>query len=147
MRILHLLASPFFSGPAESVALLALAQRALGHEVSVAVDRKRPGLTVCVHPSHGEAYSMALLEALACGCCVVASRLPNMMEVIEHGRTGFLFEPGDVEGLRALLRHLLAHPQEAERVGRQAAAEARRRFGVEHEASHLGAAYGTLWEG
>lgn len=45
MRILHLLASPFFSGPAENVALLALAQSQLGHEVRVAVDRKRHGLT------------------------------------------------------------------------------------------------------
>lgn len=45
MRILHLLASPVFSGPAENVLLLAAAQRALGHEVSVAVDRKRPGLS------------------------------------------------------------------------------------------------------
>lgn len=41
MRILHLLASPFWSGPAELVAYLALAQRALGHKVTVAVDRKR----------------------------------------------------------------------------------------------------------
>ncbi|MBM4379335.1 MAG: glycosyltransferase, partial [Deltaproteobacteria bacterium] len=41
MRILHLLASPFYSGPADGVAQLALAQRALGHEVSVAVDVTR----------------------------------------------------------------------------------------------------------
>jgi glycosyltransferase involved in cell wall biosynthesis len=41
MRILHLLASPFWSGPAENVALLALAQREAGHEVTVAVDRRR----------------------------------------------------------------------------------------------------------
>lgn len=41
MKILHLLASPFFTGPAELVTQLALAQRALGHEVSIAVDRKR----------------------------------------------------------------------------------------------------------
>ncbi|ATB32542.1 glycosyltransferase [Melittangium boletus] len=41
MRILHLLASPFWSGPAENVALLALAQREAGHEVWVAVDRRR----------------------------------------------------------------------------------------------------------
>ncbi|MCP3057159.1 glycosyltransferase [Myxococcus sp. K38C18041901] len=41
MRILHLLASPFFSGPAENVALLARAQRDAGHEVTVAVDRRR----------------------------------------------------------------------------------------------------------
>lgn len=41
MKVLHLLASPFFTGPAEAVAQLALAQRRLGHEVTVAVDRKR----------------------------------------------------------------------------------------------------------
>lgn len=41
MRILHLLASPFWSGPAENVALLAQAQREAGHEVTVAVDRLR----------------------------------------------------------------------------------------------------------
>jgi glycosyltransferase involved in cell wall biosynthesis len=41
VKILHLLASPFFTGPAELVTQLALAQRALGHEVSIAVDRKR----------------------------------------------------------------------------------------------------------
>src|SRR5262245_56389292 len=41
MKILHLLSTPFWSGPAENVALLALAQRALGHEATVAVDRLR----------------------------------------------------------------------------------------------------------
>lgn len=41
MRIVHLVSSPVWSGPMESVALLALAQRALGHDVSVAVDQKR----------------------------------------------------------------------------------------------------------
>jgi glycosyltransferase involved in cell wall biosynthesis len=41
VRILHLLASPYWSGPAENVALLARAQRERGHTVSVAIDRKR----------------------------------------------------------------------------------------------------------
>lgn len=43
MRILHLLSSPVFSGPAEAVALLASAQRRAGATVSVAVDATRPG--------------------------------------------------------------------------------------------------------
>lgn len=42
LRILHLLASPAWSGPAENVALLALAQREAGHTVHVAADTKRP---------------------------------------------------------------------------------------------------------
>jgi len=41
VRILHTLASPVLSGPAEAVAELALAGRAAGHQVTVAVDRKR----------------------------------------------------------------------------------------------------------
>lgn len=45
MKILHLLASPFYTGPAEAVTQLALAQRALGHEVSIAVDRLRTETT------------------------------------------------------------------------------------------------------
>jgi L-malate glycosyltransferase len=43
MRILHLLSSPVFSGPAEAVALLASAQRRAGARVTVAVDTLRPG--------------------------------------------------------------------------------------------------------
>jgi L-malate glycosyltransferase len=45
VKILHLLASPYFTGPAEVVTQLALAQRALGHEVLIAVDRKRTSHT------------------------------------------------------------------------------------------------------
>lgn len=44
MRILHLLASPAWTGPAENIALLALEQQKLGHEVTVAIDRKRSRL-------------------------------------------------------------------------------------------------------
>ena len=45
MRILHTLSSPAWSGPAEGVALLADAQRRLGHEVKVAIDRRRHDVT------------------------------------------------------------------------------------------------------
>jgi len=41
MRVLHLLASPYWSGPADNLATLAEAQRSLGHEVFVAVGRQR----------------------------------------------------------------------------------------------------------
>lgn len=43
--MLHLLASPVFSGPAEALLLLARAQRQLGHQVTVAIDRKRHRVT------------------------------------------------------------------------------------------------------
>lgn len=95
------------------------------------------GLSVVVHPSYTEGFSMVHLEALASGCCVVSSRLPYVDDVIEHGRTGFVFEPGDVAGLREILRLLMREPERAAEVGRNAAEEARLRFGVEHEVRAL----------
>ncbi|MBI3184964.1 MAG: glycosyltransferase, partial [Myxococcales bacterium] len=61
MRILHLLASPAYSGPAENVALLATAQRALGHEVAVAVDRKRATVS-SEEPSAPRMRKLGLLD-------------------------------------------------------------------------------------
>jgi len=102
------------------------------------------GLSILVHPSYAEAFSMVLIEAMAAGCCVVVSKLPHVPAVVEHGRTGFLFEPGDVEGLRRILEELLADPTQVERVGRQAAEEAKARFGIEQEARKLHGVYRAL---
>ncbi len=99
------------------------------------------GLSILVHPSYAEAFSMVLIEAMAAGCCVVATRIAAVPEVIEDGKTGFLFEPGDVEGLRRILERLLADPGLVETVGRAARAEAERRRGIEHEAKALLAVY------
>jgi mannosyltransferase len=99
------------------------------------------GLSILVHPSYGEAFSMVLVEAMACGSCPVVTRLPHVPAVIEHGRTGFMYEPGDVPALRELLTMLLREPERAHQVGRNAAEEARARFGVGHEARALAQVY------
>jgi mannosyltransferase len=104
------------------------------------------GLSILVHPSYGEAFSMVLVEAMACGCCPVVTRLPHVPAVIEHGRTGFLYEPGDVAALRELLTMLLREPERARQVGLNAAEEARARFGVEHEALALAEVYRAALE-
>ncbi|PTL80856.1 glycosyltransferase family 4 protein [Vitiosangium sp. GDMCC 1.1324] len=104
------------------------------------------GLSILVHPSYGEAFSMVLVEAMACGCCPVVTRLPHVPAVIEHGRTGFMFEPGDVTTLRELLRMLLREPERARQVGLHAAEEARARFGVSHEALALARVYQAALE-
>lgn len=99
------------------------------------------GLEVVVQPSHSESFSLVLAEAMACGCAVVAARLPAAPSLIDHGRTGFLYPPGDVEALRGLLAVLLADPALVARVGAAAAEEARQRFGIEHEARALNEVY------
>lgn len=108
------------------------------------IERWYRGLTVLVQPSHEESYSLVLLEAMASGCCVVAARMPHYPSLIDEGRTGFLYPPGDVEALRRILKTLLADPARAQRVGDAAAVEARARFGVEREARSLEEIYRKL---
>ena len=50
-----------------------------------------------------EAFGLVLLEALACGTPVVASRLPGVRTLVDEGRTGYLVAPGDLDELVAKL--------------------------------------------
>ena len=102
------------------------------------------GLSILVQPSYFEGYGLVHLEAMASGCCVVASHLKHVEAWIEHGRTGFFFEPGDVKGLRDVLCTLMRDPQRVREVGQNAAEHARSRFGIEHEARALHALYLSL---
>ncbi|HOK48095.1 MAG TPA: glycosyltransferase [Bryobacteraceae bacterium] len=63
-------------------------------------------IDVFVLPSLSEALSNSLMEAMACGCCAVASRTGGNPELIEHERTGLLFTPGDAAGLAQCLKRL-----------------------------------------
>ena len=58
-----------------------------------------------------------VLEAMAMGRAVIASRHPGMSDYVHDGETGILVEPGDVQGLRQAMCYLLDHPEEADRMG------------------------------
>jgi len=61
-----------------------------------------------VLPSRSEALSNSLMEAMACGCCPIASRVGGNPELIEHGENGLLFEVDNVGELANHLRILLS---------------------------------------
>ena len=69
------------------------------------------------HVRISELLGLSVLEAMACGAPVVASRLGGVPEVVRHGDTGFLAEPGDVDDLRRRLEELLEDPPLARRLG------------------------------
>lgn len=64
-------------------------------------------IDIFVLPSRSEALSNSLMEAMACGCCPVASRVGGNPELIEHGQNGLLFQPDAVDELAHSLRELL----------------------------------------
>jgi alpha-maltose-1-phosphate synthase len=67
-----------------------------------------------------ELLGLAGIEAMASGTPVVASRLGGLPEVVEHGVTGFLVEPGNTAELRWRLAQVLGDRRLAKRLGRNA---------------------------
>ncbi len=91
-----------------------------------------PSASVVVVPSiWPEPFGLVGPEAMAHGIPVVASRVGGVPEWLSDGETGFLVEPKDVETLAARINALLADPQLAGRLGRNAHLDAARRFTVE----------------
>lgn len=72
---------------------------------------------VFCQPSVGEPFGMTVIEAMASGRPVVATRAGGIPDALADGEGGFLVRPGDVEALAEALAAVLAHGQEAARMG------------------------------
>ena len=108
----------------------------LGHCVHLAGLRSDtwniyPALDVLVQTSRIEGMPLVLLEAMACGCPVVAMGVGGVLELVEVGTTGLLSAPGDWEGTGNGLLKMLANPSQMERMGQAARRRAERLFDLE----------------
>ena len=81
-------------------------------------------LDVFVYPSVAGAYGLVVLEAMACGLPVVASRLQGTEELIADGDNGLLVSPADPGALATALLNLVRSAAERRRVGDQARRDA-----------------------
>ena len=88
-------------------------------------------MDLVVLPSRSEGLPNVVLEAQASGKPVVAYRVGGVAETIDHGETGWLVTPEDTEALSRAIRHVMRSPEEAERVGKDAARRLFPRFSVE----------------
>ncbi len=79
-------------------------------------------------PSDNEAFSLALAEAMASGCAVIASRAGGMAEIVEENVNGLLIAPGDEAALAKGLQRLIADRELRARLGAAAQASVRERF-------------------
>jgi D-inositol-3-phosphate glycosyltransferase len=65
---------------------------------------------VFVMPSHYESFGMVVLEAMACGTPVVASRVGGLASTVVHEQTGLLVPVGDAAGFAEAIRRMLTSP-------------------------------------
>ncbi|MGH9957644.1 MAG: glycosyltransferase family 4 protein [Pyrinomonadaceae bacterium] len=97
-------------------------------EPSQVYERMRSAEYIVIPSICYESGPLALIEAFACGLPVIASRLGPMAELIEDGKTGWLFDPGFSTSLAEKLRWAGANPEQMRKMGENARAEYEARY-------------------
>ena len=110
----------------------------LGHCTREKVLRLMKGARFLVFPSEWyEGFALTIVEAFACGVPVLASRLGVMAEIIEDGRTGLHFKPGDAEDLKSKVEGAWRHPEQLQAMGRAAREEYEQKYTAERNYQRL----------
>jgi glycosyltransferase involved in cell wall biosynthesis len=99
---------------------------------------------VFVLPSDTEGLSNALLEAMASGLPVVATRVGGAVELVEQERAGWIVPPGDVDALATALIKILENPDRARQMGAFARGLVERRYSLKATAERLVSLYRRL---
>ncbi len=88
-------------------------------------------MDVFVSSSRSEAFSNSILEAMACGCSVVGSRVGGTPELIFDEERGLLFKSGDADELAQKLLRLVKDASLRKRLGAMASEFARKNLNIE----------------
>jgi glycosyltransferase involved in cell wall biosynthesis len=116
-----------------------------GHLPRAGVSAAIRAFDVFVFPTFfPEGFGLVLLEAMAWGKPIVASRAISVPEILAHDRTGLVVPPRDAAGLRDALLRLQRDPDVGKRLGAAARLEVEQRFGAERMIEETARVYDEL---
>jgi mannosyltransferase len=111
------------------------------------VPRWYQAVTIFVFASRNEGFGLTLIEAMAAGCALVASRAGAAEAVVADGDTGILVPTGDADALAAALEPLMRDPQRATALGKRARERVLAALSINAEADGIVAVFRKVWEG
>jgi glycosyltransferase involved in cell wall biosynthesis len=99
---------------------------------------------ILVNPSFSESFGMSLIEGMASGLPVVATRIGGMIETVEHGKTGMLVNVGRSDELADAIRHLVEDGKLRRRMGAAGYHRVRSLFSWDRVADRVRCCYDKL---
>jgi glycosyltransferase involved in cell wall biosynthesis len=108
------------------------------------VDRYLRAMDIFVLPSYREGMPRSVLEAMATGLPVVASRIRGCREAVVPGETGFLVPPGDADALSRAVLELLRNPRQGREMGRAGLRRAQELYDDRIMCARIAAAFSLL---
>jgi len=102
------------------------------------------GMDIFVNASSIESFPNAVLEAMACGCCVIGSSVGGIPELITHGEDGLVFDSASLDDLTAGIQRAAGDAALRQRLRQQAAITAHRRFSMQITLERTQALYASL---
>lgn len=103
------------------------------------------GLHLFVLPSRAEGISNTILEAMACGLPVVATRVGGNPELVQPGQTGLLVPAGDAPALAHALRDALVSEETRRAMGREGRRRVEQRFSLTVMVARYRRLYEDAW--
>jgi glycosyltransferase involved in cell wall biosynthesis len=101
-------------------------------------------IDIFVHPSLWEGFGLSVLEAMAMGKPVIATRVSALPELIEDAVSGFLVAPKDADALAVMITRLAGDTLLQQTIGEQARQRCRELFSVERMVEKTRALYGEV---
>lgn len=112
------------NGPLAVLAAASFGEQYLGFiSLDDIMNRMRSAQFLIVPSICYENSPRTIVEAFSCGLPVIASRLGALIDIIQDGVTGLLFNPGDATDLVAKITWAESHPEEMLRMGQAARTE------------------------
>ena len=88
-------------------------------------------LDALVISSDNEGTPVSVIEGMASGCAVVATRVGGLVDLLKHEETGFLVDPQDAKQLSEGILRVLSDSDYAHRIGQAATAAVREQYALD----------------
>ena len=121
--------------------------RFVGYQSQDAVALALTRADALVLPSFAEGVPVVLMEAMAAGLPVIATRIAGIPELVQDGVSGLLVPPGNAPALAKAILDALADPAKKTAMGQAGRAKVTRDFNINAEAAWLGQVFAAYDRG